>query len=123
MSKPLLLASALLCAGLPAAHAAKQDHSLPGCVDLSPDRRLARFGSQYLLVRDGDANYRLGFGGGCAAIELSTDIVLHAEGRDDRLCPEGTRVVTRRATCAVRGVRMISADEYDSYARRGRSRP
>jgi hypothetical protein len=122
MSKPLLLATALLCAGVPAAQAAKQSPSLPGCVDLSPDRQLARFGSQYLLVRDGDANYRLGFGGGCAAIGLSTDVVLRAEGQDNRLCPEGTRVVTRRATCTVSGIRMISADEYDSYARRGRSR-
>ena len=110
----------LLCGGALSAHAATGDAELAGCVDLSPDHEVARFGSQYLLVKDGDAHYRLGFGGSCGAIAMSTQVQVRARGKDGRICPQGTNVLTKRGSCAVRGVAPISAEKYDTYARRRR---
>ncbi|HVI59369.1 MAG TPA: hypothetical protein VM619_10955 [Luteimonas sp.] len=121
MSKTIL-ALAALCALLPAAHAAGRNQALGDCVELSPAHEMARFGSQYLLVKDGDAYYRLGFGGTCAAIAQATRIELRAEGKAGRLCPQGTQVVARVGSCTVRDVALISQEQYENYARRGRSR-
>ena len=65
------IAFAMLCAGVSSAYASSHQ-PLPDCVDLAADRQAARFGSQYLLVKDGDAHYRIGFSGSCSAIALSS---------------------------------------------------
>jgi hypothetical protein len=101
------------------AHAAGNE-DLSDCVDLSSQHETARFGSQYLLVKDGESHYRLGFGGSCGEIAISTRVQLRAEGKDGRICPSGTTVRTKRGSCTVRGVASISAEQYESYARRGR---
>jgi hypothetical protein len=120
MSKTLL-ALVALCALQPAAHAAGRTQALGDCVELSPAHEMARFGSQYLLVKDGDAHYRLGFGGNCSAIAQSTRVELRTQGQAGRLCPAGTQVVARVGNCTVRSVSLISQDQYESYVRRGRS--
>ena len=114
------IAIALLsCASFAPAYAAS-DADLSECVDLSPQHETARFGTQYLLVKDGESHYRLGFGGSCGEIAISTHVQVRAEGQDGRICPRGTTVLTKRGSCTVRGVASISAEKYDSYARRGR---
>ena len=114
------IAFALLCVAASSAHAADRKQPLSDCVDLAPERQMARFGSQYLLVKDGQAHYRVGFGGDCSAISLSTQIWIRTGDQDNRLCPSGTRVLSKRDSCTVRSVVPISRDDYDSYARRPR---
>jgi len=81
---------------------------------------MTRFGSQYLLVKDGEAHYRVGFGGNCSAISLSTQVRIRTGDQDNRLCPSGTRVLSKRDSCTVRSVVLISGDDYASYTRRAR---
>jgi len=114
------IAFAMLCAGVSSAYASSHHQPLPGCVDLGPDRQMTRFGSQYLLVKDGDAHYRIGFNGSCSAISLSTKVQLRTGDQDNRLCPSGTRVLTRQDSCMAQGVVVIDEEEYSSYTRRGR---
>lgn len=114
------MAFAMLCVTASSAPAADRVQPLSDCVDLAPDRQMARFGSQYLLVKDGDTHYRIGFGGSCAAISMSTQVQIRTDGRNNRLCPSGTRVFAKRDSCIARGVMLISADKYDSYVRRAR---
>ena len=94
---------------------------LADCVTLSSDHQTQRFGSQYLLIKDGDAHYRIGFGGsGCGAIALSSSVKIVTEGQTDRLCPADTKVVTKRDSCAAREVRRVDENEYAKYARKRR---
>lgn len=114
------IAIALLsCATFATAHAASGE-DLSECVDLSSQHETARFGSQYLLIKDGESHYRLGFGGSCGEIAIATRVQIRAEGKESRICPRGTTVLTKRGSCTVRGIASISAEQYDSYARRGR---
>lgn len=114
------LATVLLCAcSATAAHAAPGE-KLSGCVELSPDHQATRFGSQYLVLRDNGAHYRLGFAGSCHALAVSSNVSISTDGQPNRLCPGGTEVSTKRDVCKVRAVDEIRADEFERYARRGR---
>jgi len=114
------IAFVMLCASMPSAYADSRNQPLSDCVDIAPQRQVARYGSQYLLVKDGDAHYRIGFGGSCSAISMSTQVQIRTDRQDNRLCPSGTRIITRGDSCTVRTVVLISEDEYAKYARRGR---
>ena len=49
---------------------ATQSTPLADCVDLAPDHQAFGFGTQYLLVQDGDAHYRVSFYGSCDAVGM-----------------------------------------------------
>ena len=114
----LILVALASCAT--SAHAANDNEPLADCVDLSAASEMARFGSQYLLVKDGDAHYRIGFGGGCSAIALSTNVKIVTDGQANRLCPKGTRVAVKKDSCAAREVLRVDEREYEIYARKRR---
>ena len=100
--------------------ARQEDEKLTECVDLPAGYELARFGSQYLLVKDGDNYYRLGFSGSCNAIAMSSIVKISTKGQADRLCPAATRVSTKRDACGVREIVRVDEDEYERYARKRR---
>ena len=100
--------------------ARQENEKLSECVDLPAGYEMARFGSQYLLVKDGDNYYRLGFSGSCDAIAMSSIVKISTKGQADRLCPAATRVSTKRDMCGVREIVRIDEDEYGRYARKRR---
>ena len=122
MFKPRFpIAFIVLAACATAAHAKDRSQPLTDCVELSPDYQVARFGSQYLMVKNGDAHYRIGFGGsGCSAITLSSSVKIATEGKENRLCPVASKVKTKHDSCDAREVLRIDEIEYEKYARRQR---
>lgn len=118
MNTRLAALTALLCAGaIPASHAAPGDQ-LSDCIQLSPAHQAARSGSQYLIIRSEDTHYRLGFGGACDAIALSSNVAISTDGKSNRLCPTGTQVSSKRDDCSVRSVEEITAREFERYVKR-----
>jgi len=118
-----LLALLLIATATTAAQAATPPTSatpLADCVDLSPQHEAFRFGSQYLLVQDGDSHYRLSFNRDCDAILHSSSPDIVADGKSNRLCARGTKVSTGAYSCAVSGIDQIGADTYTRYRRRSR---
>lgn len=103
-----------------AAHARQENEKLADCVDLPADYQASRFGSQYLLVKDGDNYYRLGFNGSCSAISLSSSVKISAEGQANRLCPNDTKVSSKRDSCKVREVIRVDQNTYEQYTRKNR---
>ena len=102
------------------AQARQEDEKLTECVDLAATYEATRSGSQYLFVKDGGDHYRLGFGGSCSAIAMSSSVKISTKGQADRLCPASTRVITKRDMCDVREVVRVDEDEYDRHARKRR---
>ena len=111
---PFALLSLALCA--PAAIAAPVP--VEGCVDLSSSHEGMRYGSKYVLIKDGDAHYRLDFGRACSAITASGSITIEAEGEANRICASGTKVDTGRGDCNVRKVEAIDAETFARYKKR-----
>lgn len=105
------------CAGVAQA---EPGEPLSECVDLSAGHQATRFGTQYLMVKDGDEHYRLGFGGSCDTLSTSSTVRISTDSAANRLCPEGTQVSTKRDTCKVRRVEEIRPDEFERYAKRAR---
>ena len=117
----LPIAFILLAACATAAHAKDRSEPLADCVELSPDYQVARFGSQYLMVKDGDAYYRIAFGGsGCSAITLSSSVKIATDGKANQLCPAASKVKTKRDSCDAREVLRVDEIEYEKYSRRQR---
>jgi hypothetical protein len=117
-----LIASVLIASATTAVQAATPASPavpLASCVDLSPNHEAFRFGSQYLLVQDGDARYRLSFGGDCDALLQSAQFDISTDGKSNRLCANGSKVRTRSA-CPVSSVVQIDADQFARYRRRSR---
>ena len=92
---------------------------LTDCVDLTADHQAFGFGTQYLLVQDGDAHYRVSFYGNCDAVGMP-QVEISTSGTINRLCPEATRVTASTRACAVRSVQQIDADAYARYRRKSR---
>jgi len=115
-----LISLATLIAFSPAAHSREKPEPLSECVVLPADYEAARFGSQYLLVKDGNNYYRIGFGSSCSAIALSASVKITTDGQPNRLCPRETEVSGRRDYCTVREVVRIDEHEYEVYARKRR---
>lgn len=107
-------------AGFATAAQAQENEKLTDCVDLPADYQATRFGSQYLLVKDGDNYYRLGFNGGCSAISLSSSVKISTDGQANRLCPSNTKVSSKRDSCKVREVDRVDQNAYEQYARKNR---
>jgi hypothetical protein len=113
----------LLSLPLLAAASASADTAFSDCVDLSANHEAFRYANQALLVADGDAHYKLGFGGnGCDALMTSTTVDIATNGQTNRLCPKGSRVVSPAKSCAVLSVQRLTPDEYTAYQRRARAR-
>jgi len=92
---------------------------LSDCVDLTPDHQAFGFGTQYLLVQDGDAHYRVSFYGNCDAVGMP-QVQISTSGTSNRLCPQATRVTANMRACSVRSVEQIDADRYARYRRLSR---
>ncbi len=116
---PATLLLVAMTALSPLAHA-QNGEKLADCVDLKPGFEMARYGSQYLFIKDGQDHYRLGFAGNCSALTLATQFEISTEKQPNRLCPTETRVTTKRDRCNVREVRPVDAAEYERYARKRR---
>lgn len=116
MIRTALTLSALALAGLFAAAPASADEL---CVSFSDARQTARFGSQYLLVRDGDKHYRVGFvGNQCGAMSLAGKLTLVTGDETNKLCTDKGRVTTRGGSCRVNAVDEIDAKEFARLTRR-----
>ncbi len=111
LNKMILAGSLFACAG--AAFAASGD----GCVDISDARTVSAFGTQYALVKDNDAYYKLGFrGNGCDALTLATQVEVSAD--NGRLCPKTSHVTTKRGSCDVMKIEQIEQQSYERLRRR-----
>ena len=106
------------CAATSQARTAVNQNPLTDCVDLGVDHQAIRFGTQYVLIQDGDAHYRLHFNGSCDALTVATSIEISTDGQVNRLCPQKSRLASRMKSCSVRGVDLIDADTFDRYKRR-----
>lgn len=102
------------------AHARQENEKLTDCVDLPAGYQAARFGSQYLLVKDGDNYYRVGFNGSCSAIAVSSSVTISTDGQVNRLCPTDSKISSKRDSCRAREVLRLDQDEYENYARTNR---
>lgn len=118
MNKLLPLAVVLLAAWAAPATAA-DGTPIEGCVTLSDNHEGVRYGSRYLLVKDGDAHYRVDFGKSCSALTLASGVAIKANGQPNQLCATGTKIASKRATCRARAVEAIDAEAFDRYKRRG----
>jgi len=101
----------------PASFAANQPAALQECVDLSPNHEAARFGTQYLLVKDGEQHFRIGLGSSCDAIVRSAAVQISAQKQSNRLCPKHTRISSRKGSCEARRVELIDARDFERYQR------
>jgi hypothetical protein len=88
------------------------------CVTFSDARQTARFGSQYLLVRDGDKHYRVSFvDHQCGAMALVGKIRLETKDANNVLCQREGRVKTRHGSCRVKQVDEIDAATFARLTR------
>ncbi|KRC33996.1 MULTISPECIES: hypothetical protein [unclassified Lysobacter] len=111
--------SLLIALGLCAISApALAGDAIQDCVDLSGSQQVSRFGTQYVLVADGDTYYRLSVGSSCDGLPLATRFELSADGQGGRICPTGTRVKTNNANCKINAVERIDAGDYARYTKR-----
>ena len=120
MKATSILIATLILAGHLIPVDAKEPEPLTDCVSLSDAHQGTRFGSQYLLLKDGDAHYRLGFGGSCSALTRSSIVQVATSGEKNRLCAKGTTVTSRSDHCTVRSVEKVDAEYYERVARRNR---
>ena len=111
-------AGSAFAAALPAFAAARDARPLADCVSLSQAHQGTRANSNsQLLLKDGNAYYRVGFNGSCDVLARSSSIQIVANGQDNQLCPEGTAVRSRNQSCKARSVELIEAETYERQAR------
>ena len=106
------------CAVTAQAGPAVTQNPLTDCVDLGADHQAVRFGTQYVLIQDGDAYYRLHFNGSCDALTVATTVKISTDGKANRLCPQKSRLASRMKSCSVRSVDLIDAEAFERYKRR-----
>ncbi|MFT3754713.1 MAG: hypothetical protein QM769_01990 [Pseudoxanthomonas sp.] len=115
----------LVLLAVPSAFAADLENKaqLADCVTLSPTHEGARFGSQYLLLRDGDAYYRVEFRNDyCDA--LNSGLVNVVTGKEHgKLCASGSKVTSKSGSCRVVAVSLIDAGKYARLSGKSRRRP
>lgn len=113
------LCIALVLAGFAFAADAAGKAPLAQCVDLGANQEVARSkGGQSLVLRDGDSHYLVTLRGTCGALAITPTLTVLAEGTENRICPEGTLVRTRRGECRVQKVETIDAGEFAARKRR-----
>lgn len=109
----------LLALGLCAASAqAVAGEAIQECVELSGSQQVSRFGTQYVLVADGDAYYRLSVSSSCDGLQMATRFDVSADGQAGRICPSGTRVKLNKDDCKVSAVERIDETAYARYNKR-----
>ena len=119
MTKSLSISLFIALAAVASAADARQEgEKLAECVDLPAGYEAARFGSQYLLVRDNDDYFRIDLGKSCNAIALSSNVKISTKGEANRICPTDTRVSSKHSRCDAREVVRIDQSEYRKYAKR-----
>lgn len=118
------LAAALLALPLcSAAATAIRPDPLTDCVDLSASHRGVRAGTNaQLLLKDGDAHYRVAFNGECHALARTSSIRFETAGQANRLCPMGSTVRAANSSCNVQAVERIEPEVYERRARMNRLR-
>ncbi len=108
----------LLCAGL-LPLAASAGESVTQCVSLGNSQEIVRSaGGQQFFLKDGDSHYRVGFAHSCDSIMTTPSVEISTNGEVNQLCPEGTKVKTKRDSCRVEAVETISAEEFDRRKKR-----
>lgn len=112
------LALALCCSAPALAAGNITEQKLTDCITLSDNHTAARAGGNALVVRDGEANYRLDFGSQCSATALSSRVVIATGKQANVVCPSGSTVSARHHQCAIRSALLISPQAYDRHARR-----
>ena len=120
MKVPTLLIATLIFAGHLIPVDAKEPEPITDCISLSDAHKGTRGGSEYLLLKDGDAHYRVGFGGSCDALARSSVVQVATGDHKNQLCAKGSKVTSRSGYCAVRSVEKIDAEDYERAARRNR---
>ncbi|TWG91606.1 hypothetical protein L599_002300000040 [Luteimonas sp. J16] len=110
-------ATLLAVAALPAI-AAGNAAPLEECVQLSDGHRGTRAaGNTQLLLRDGDAHYRVKFNGTCETLARSSRIYIATDGEHNRLCPTGTTVSAKQYRCRAESVEVIDDRTWSREAR------
>lgn len=107
-----------LAAAATTAHATTGGEPMEECVDLSASHAVHRSGSQYLLVADSEAHYRVEMVDSCGTLPLASRFAISTNGQAGRLCPVGTRVKTNLDSCRVRAVERIDSDTYARLRRK-----
>lgn len=109
------------CSVLPAA--AKDTGALQDCISLSNAHQGTRGpeGKQ-LLLKDGDAHYRVEFDRSCQAMARSSKVQVRTNGEANVLCPAGSSVHASNRSCEVSSVDLIDAPTYERQARNNRRR-
>ncbi|MFT3668332.1 MAG: hypothetical protein QM795_07070 [Pseudoxanthomonas sp.] len=102
------------------AFAASANEPVTECVDLGARQDIVRTGSgQQIFLRDGQSQYRIGFARACNSVQTTSSIKISTDGQDNRLCPSGTKVITKEANCEVNAVEVITAEEFAKRKKRG----
>ena len=99
---------------------AKPD-SLDGCVTLGDGHEIIRnSGSQSFVIQDGEANYKVAMQGSCDSLSLTPTLKISTNGEEGRLCAADSQVETKRDTCQVGNVTVITANDVERARRRSR---
>lgn len=101
-----------LAMALPAPAQARDTPTTAACVDLAAGHEIVRNGTQSFFLKDGDQHYRVKLRGTCDGLPLASRLLVTAEGRDNRLCPTGSRVDTNRGKCDIASFESITAEEF-----------
>ena len=112
---------AILAAGSLLPAAAAETQTLGDCVSLSSNHQGTRGpeGKQ-LLLKDGDAHYRVAFGRSCQAMARASKVQVQTNGEANVLCPTGSSVYAANRTCEISSVDLIDAPTYERQARSNR---
>jgi hypothetical protein len=117
---PRLLTSLLFVSSL-APLAAQAGEPVTACVSLGNDQEIIRAGGgEQFYLRDGQSHYRVAFRNSCAAITMTPTVEISTNGQVGQLCPQDTKVMTKRGNCRVSAVEQITADEFAARKRRAR---
>lgn len=113
---------AILAAGSLLPATAKDAAPLPDCVVLSDAHQGTRgTEGKQLLLKDGDAHYRVAFDRTCQVMSRSS-VQVQTDGQANLLCPSGSSVHAANRRCEVQSVDRIDATAYERQARINRRR-
>ena len=117
MKSTLSVAALALPLVLAGTASAASGETIKECAALSGNAQVSRFGNQYVLVKDGDAYYRLSVEH-CDMISLATRLEVSAESQPGRICPANTRIKTNTGNCRAGRAELIDEATYLRYQRR-----
>lgn len=115
--------AAILASGSLLPAAANEAPALADCVSLSSTHQGTRGPEgKHLLLKDGDAHYRVAFDRSCQAMARSSKVQVRTNGEANVLCPAGSSVYAANRSCEVSSVDLIDASTYERQARINRRR-